>query len=143
MPFDQPVIQIMTEKPVTLDVNQNLSDAQSIFSKGHIHHLPVVEDGKLVGMINSNDVIKLSASLDDDSPPDYSFNPQHSVAGIMRKNPVSVGVETTIREAAQVLAAGSFHGLPVVGYNNVLKGIVTSTDLIQLLLEKLPHTVNA
>ena len=143
MPFDQPVIQVMTENPVTLDVNQKLSVARSLFSEGHIHHLPVVEDRKLVGIISSNDVIKLSMLHDDDGSLDEFLDRQYAVAKVMQRNPVSVGIDATVREAARILAAGSFNGLPVVGYNNLLKGIVTSTDLIELLLEKLPQTVDA
>ncbi|MBT8136795.1 MAG: CBS domain-containing protein [Gammaproteobacteria bacterium] len=143
MPFDDPVIHVMTEDPITLELNQKLSDAQSIFSKGQIHHLPVVEDGKLVGILTSNDMIKLSKLYDDDNPANEFLDRQYTVAEVMHRNPVSVGVDATIREAARILAAGGFHGLPVVGYNNLLKGIVTTTDLIELLLRKLPQTAEA
>ena len=143
MPFDEPVIHVMTENPITLDVNQKLSHAQSIFSEGHIHHLLVVEDDKLVGIISSNDMIKLSKLYDDDKSLDEFLDRQYPVEKVMKRNPVSVGVDATIREAAQILATGGFHALPVVGYNNLLKGIVTSTDLIELLLEKLPQPMEA
>ena len=139
MVFDQPLVQVMTDNPVTLDVNQQLSDARSIFSQGHIHHLPVVEDGKLVGIISSNDIIKLAMLHDDNGPLSDFLDRRFTLAEVMQKDPVFVGVDATIREAAQILAASNFNGLPVVGYNNLLKGIVTSTDMIQLLLKKLPQ----
>lgn len=138
MPFDQPVIHVMTENPVSLDVNQALSDARSVFSDGHINHLPVVDGGKLVGIISSNDLVKLSLLYDDDGSLEDFLDRQYPIASVMQQHPVSVDAETTVREAARILAAGGFHGLPVVGYDGSLKGIVTSTDLIELLLEKLP-----
>lgn len=143
MPFSEPVIHVMTEDPIALDVNQPLSTARSLLSQGQINHLPVVEEGKLVGIISSSDLIKLSKMYEDEKSFDEFLDRQYPVAKVMQRNPVSVGVDATIREAAQILAAGSFHALPVVGYNNMLKGIVTSTDLIELLLEKLPQPAEA
>ena len=138
MPFEKPVIHIMTADPVTLGVGQNLSEARALFADGSINHLPIVEGDRLVGILSSNDLVKLSLLLDDD---DHSFSDfldrQYTVAEVMQSSPVTIGIEATVREAAQILAAAGFHALPVVGKDRSLKGIVTSTDLIELLLEKL------
>ena len=138
MPFDQPLIHVMTENPVALDVKQKLSDARTIFSDGHINHLPVVDGGKLVGILSSSDLVKLSLSYDDDGSLNDFLDRQYPLDSVMQRHPITVRVDATVREAARILAAGSFHGLPVVGHDGSLKGIVTSTDLIELLLEKLP-----
>ena len=53
----------------------------------------------------------------------------------MQNHPVTIGVEGTVRDAARLLSTGGFHSLPVVGYDGRLQGIVTSTDLIRLLVD--------
>ena len=138
MPFEKPVIHIMTENPATLHVGEPLSKARELFADGRINHLPIVENGKLAGILSSNDLVKLSFLVDDE---DHSLSDfldrQYTVAEVMQSNPVSISVESTVREAAQILAVAGFHALPVIGKDRSLKGIVTSTDLIELLLERL------
>jgi CBS domain-containing membrane protein len=46
-----------------------------------------------------------------------------------------ISPETTIKEAAEILAENEFHALPVC-YNDLLIGMVTTTDLIKYLLEQ-------
>jgi CBS domain-containing protein len=53
----------------------------------------------------------------------------------MSKNLISVSPETTIKEAAEILATREFHALPVCK-GDLLVGIVTTTDLIKYLLEQ-------
>lgn len=138
MNFDQPVIHIMSDEPVTITTEHKLSDARKLFAKDKIHHLPVVDDGKLVGIISSNDLVKLSLMYDsDDESANEYLDRQYPIESVMHKHPVSVGVEATVREAAGLLSVGGFHALPVVGYDRTLKGIVTSTDMINLLITKL------
>ena len=139
MDFDLPVINLMTEKPVTVQSNQHLNEARALLAAKGIHHLPVVEGDKLVGIISSSDIMKLSMAIYDspsESGSDFA-DECHTVGSIMHRHPVAVGVDATVREAARILATGGFHSLPVVGYNNVLKGIVTSTDLINMLIKRL------
>lgn len=138
MTFDHPVIHIMTENPISIKNNQKLSDARDLFSSGRLHHLPVVDGEKLVGIISSSDLVKLSLlyESDDESLGDF-LDRQYTIDSVMQKHPISVGVEATVHEAAKLLSAGGFHALPVIGYDGVLKGIVTSTDMINLLITKL------
>jgi CBS domain-containing protein len=130
---------VMSEKPVTVQSNQHLNDARTLLAAEGIHHLPVVEDDKLVGIISSSDIVKLGMAIQDGAPDGGgSFSDEcHTVGSIMHRHPIAVGVDATVREAARILATGGFHSLPVVGYNNTLKGIVTSTDLINMLLKRL------
>ncbi|MBT8303071.1 MAG: CBS domain-containing protein, partial [Bacteroidia bacterium] len=54
---------------------------------------------------------------------------------VMAKNLISVNSETTIKEVAEILSKREFHALPVVDGENLV-GIVTTTDLINYLLEQ-------
>jgi CBS domain-containing protein len=138
MRFEKPVIQVMSEQPVTINSSQTLSDARALMSKHDIHHLPVVEDERLVGIISAGDLVKLSLLFDpenDDDSLNSFLDRQYTIDSVMQKHPVTIGVEGTLRDAASLLGTGGFHALPVVGYDGRLKGIVTSTDLIRLLVD--------
>lgn len=138
MNFDKPIIQVMSANLVTIKSTEMLSEARRLFDKGDIHHLPVLDGKKLVGIVSSTDLVKLSLVYDsgneDDSLNDF-LDRHHTIESVMQKKPFTIGVEATVREAAAMLATGEYHALPVVGYDGVLKGIVTSTDLIKLLTE--------
>lgn len=58
-----------------------------------------------------------------------------SVEQVMSKNLVSISPETTIKATAEILAKREFHALPVCE-GNLLVGIVTTTDLIQYLIDQ-------
>ncbi|MEL7447807.1 MAG: CBS domain-containing protein [Pseudomonadota bacterium] len=139
MDFDLPVLRVMTANPVTVQARQHVNEARTLLAAESIHHLPVVEDDRLVGIISSSDIVKLGMALHDgpaDGPGGVEDD-SYTVDAVMHRHPIAVGVDATVREAARILATGGFHSLPVVGYNNILKGIVTSTDLINLLIKRL------
>jgi CBS domain-containing protein len=58
-----------------------------------------------------------------------------SIEQVMAKNLISVPSKTTIKDVAEILAHKEFHALPVVD-NNELVGIVTTTDLINYLIDQ-------
>ena len=58
----------------------------------------------------------------------------YQLEDVMRHSPVTIGTEATEGEAANILAVGEFHSLPIVDGNS-LKDIVTSSDLIRYLAE--------
>lgn len=128
----------MTESPVTLTSDQKLSEARNLMSSDVIHHLPVVDDGKLVGILSASDLVKLSLMYEsDDESLNQFLDRQYTVGSVMQKQPITVGVEATVGEAAVLLSTGAFHALPVIGYDGSLKGIVTTTDMVGLLIESL------
>ena len=59
-----------------------------------------------------------------------------TIEQVMVKNVVSVSSNTSIKEVAEIFATKEFHALPVVD-DDVLVGIVTTTDLIKYLLKQL------
>ena len=130
---DQSIVRIMTTDPVTVSVDESAAKAVQILETEAIHHLPVVEDGRLVGITSSSDLLKLY--LLDNTQPALDSIP---VRQIMQKDPIVVASSANLRDAAQMLSTGSFHALPVVDNDGVLVGIVTSTDLIQHLLMQIP-----
>jgi acetoin utilization protein AcuB len=50
-----PITSIMTKNPITISPNDSLQTAQEIFDQHKIHHIPVVYEGILVGMLSKLD----------------------------------------------------------------------------------------
>ena len=136
-----PVSQIMSKELITLNPKQSLYEAEKLFKKNNIRHIPVVENLKLLGMLSYSDLLKISyADVDDsDEAGDTSVSTvvydMFSIPQIMTKAPLTVNTETTIKEVVEILAQQSFHSIPVVDHNEI-KGIVTTTDILNYLLEQ-------
>ena len=67
---------------------------------------------------------------------DTMLDNQFDLEDVMSKNMVTIKPTTSIREAAEMLAEGHFHSLPIVDKSGDLQGLVTSTDLIRYLLKQ-------
>ena len=130
---DQSIDRIMTPDPVVIGHQDSVADARKLFALKKIHHLPVVDEGKLVGMLSSSDLHKLYL-LQDHSTATLST----AVSRIMHKRPVIIDVSANLRDAAEILYGSGFHALPVVQGDREIVGIVTSSDLIDALLKTLP-----
>ncbi len=102
-----PISHVMTASLKTVQIHQKLSEVRRIFIENQLHHVPVVHDRKLVGLISTTDM--------------------------MQRNLVTIDINSTVRKAAHLLSDGVFHSLPVVDKDNNLVGIITSTDLIRYL----------
>ena len=131
---DIPINRIMTPNPVTVGPGDSITTAQEILRSRDIHHLPVVDDGVLVGMFSASDLFKLYPLRDRQSALESV-----KVGQVMDPEPVTLGLQADLIDVATVLNTGSFHALPVVDSDTVLVGIVTTTDLINHLLMQIPR----
>lgn len=123
---NKPVERIMTTPPVVVVPSMSIAGARKLLARNSIHHLPVVEQGRLVGILSAADVAHAA--------------PTASVADAMQAEPISVPAGATLREAAAILATGMFHSLPVITSDGVVVGIITTSDLITVLLQQLPSS---
>lgn len=126
------VSRIMTENPATVSPGSSADMVRQELERGGLHHLPVVDEGRVVGIVSSADLMKLYL-LDGAAALRAA-----TVAQIMAADPVVIDSGSTMRKAAEVLAGGGFHALPVVDADHTLVGIVTSSDLIIALLRSIP-----
>jgi CBS domain-containing membrane protein len=139
--FEQPVSLIMsTGDLVTADVEDAAVDVFRELREGRINHIPVLSEGKLVGIVSSSDWLKVS---DYGRTPSQSGFPRVSaratVEEVMTKNLETIRPTTTIRRAAELLVEGQFHSLLVTASDGELLGIVTSTDIIRTFLQGTPE----
>jgi CBS domain-containing protein len=133
-----PVSTIMTKNIVKLNLSDDLTKAEMLFKKHHIRHIPVVYSNKIVGMLSYTDLLRISfadAIDDDEDVVDTTVYNMFTVEQVMAKKIVSITPDTTIKEAAEILASKEFHALPVCE-GELLVGIVTTTDLIKYLIEQ-------
>lgn len=128
----------MTAQVVTLNLTNSLSDAEALFKKNAIRHIPVVSGDKLIGMLSLTDLLRISfvdSYGDGEGHVDTAVYEMLSIEQVMVTNPVTVKSDSSIKEVAEILATKEFHALPVVD-GDKLVGIVTTTDLIKYLLEQ-------
>src|SRR5690625_7632419 len=62
-PMNKPVETIMTTDPITLGPDNTLEDARKIFDENHFHHIPIIETGKLDGIISTFDMMNTNRML--------------------------------------------------------------------------------
>lgn len=129
------VSDIMTRYLVTVTPNTTAKKIREIFETHDMHHLPVVESGKLRGIISEVDVLKITHCIGLlRSKQDIQFNDDilNSVLAeeIMTANTVTVTIDDPVSKAAALFSSNKFHALPVVE-GEKLVGILTTYDLIE------------
>ncbi len=131
-----PVTQIMTKNLVTLSLKDDLATAEKLFKKHRIRHIPVTSGEKILGMLSYTDLMRISfADSVSENDIDTSVYNMFTLEQVMANNVISVTSKNTVKEVAEYLAKQEFHALPVVDDGKLL-GIVTTTDLINYLLEQ-------
>jgi CBS domain-containing protein len=112
----------MTKNPVTAHPNQSIDDLSQVFLESEVQQMPVVDHGKLVGLITSSDVLKVSK---------YSLDRHLTVKDVMTTKVVKIMPKDKVGTAAELFADKRFKMIPVVNLDNDLKGIVTAFDVIR------------
>ena len=113
---------IMTKDPVTAQSNQSIEELTQLFLESEIQQLPVLDHGKLVGLITSSDVLKVSRDR---------INEHLTVKDVMTTKVVKITPKDKVGTAAELFADKRFKMIPVVNLDNELKGIVTAFDVIK------------
>jgi len=130
---DIAINRLMTTMPATVEPTDPISTARQLLEPGRIHHLPVVEEGLLAGIVSTSDLLKFYLLEGGTSTSD-----EITVSQIMEADPVTLESTASLRDAANKLSIGGYHALPVVDPDRTLVGIVTTSDLITHLLHQLP-----
>ena len=117
-------------------MNEKLSVVRHIFLEAPFHHVPIVDGEKLVGIISTRDMLKLSFDVTGmaDDAVDESLDKNFAIEQVMQRDLVTIDRDDTVQTAIDLLATGKFHSLPVVDENGSLVGIVTSIDLLAYLM---------
>jgi acetoin utilization protein AcuB len=129
------VRQWMTKSLITLKPEDTLQHAHDRLQKYRINQMPVVRDGRLVGIVTDRDVRDAYPSrLRHIRAEDVQeFAEVHTVEQVMTREVISVSPEAPLREAASRLRQSRLGALPVVE-NGKLVGIITRSDLLDAVL---------
>lgn len=126
--MSKPVISVQPSLPVNETLN--------LMKKEHIRRAPVIQDGKLVGIVSDKDLLNASPSPATTLSVwemNYLLS-KITVKDVMTKKVLTVHEDTPIEEAARILADNKIGGMPVLRGDKVV-GIITETDLFKLFLE--------
>jgi acetoin utilization protein AcuB len=129
---------IMTKNPITAESETLVLEAQKIMREHNIRRLPIVDKGKLTGIITQHDLLAASPSPAT-SLSIYELNyllSKMKVKDIMKKNPVTVGPDTPFEEALRIGQERKIGSFPVVE-NGKLVGITTESDIVRVLTRAL------
>jgi len=130
-----PIEQIMTKAPYTIEASRSVGAVLSLFREHDISHAPVLENGKLVGVVSTQDIIE------------HIFQPNERqtlgdikgekiqvlsipAKGVMTTPVVTVSPETTLKAAEKKMHDQNVHCLPVVAKERLV-GIVTKLDFLE------------
>ncbi len=132
MSAERSVSEIMRGEFVSLQTSDRLDFADDVMQLGQIRHMPVLEQGRLVGIVSQRDLLaaSLSKALDFEPRQRRSFMRSVEVSEVMSKGVVSVSPETSVQEAARLILRRKIGCLPVVDGEGVPLGLVTETDLL-------------
>jgi CBS domain-containing protein len=135
MKKNEPIGKVLNEDVVTVHVGQKVSEVRRLFASHGFHHVPVVSGKKLVGMVSASDILGVSVEGfgSDDRSMEAYLDHQFSLEELMTQKLRTLPEQSTVADAAELLAEGSFHAVPVVDDDGSLLGLVTSTDLIRFL----------
>jgi acetoin utilization protein AcuB len=127
----------MQKDPITIRKDDTLRFAADLLKEKRIRTLPVVDDGKVVGMVTDRDVRQAQASTATSLEVSelYYLLEKVKVNEIMTKNVITISPDATIEEAAKTIHDKRIGGQPVVDDTGELKGIITETDVLEVLLE--------
>lgn len=130
------VAETMTTNVLSVDPQNSVATAIRLMRTGQLRRLPVVQDGRLVGIVTSGDVRRItgmSSVVRDPSGDNFLW--QHiPVANVMTLDVVTTSPNTLIAEAARLMIERKISGLPVVE-NGRLVGILTTSDLLEALID--------
>lgn len=123
----------MTTDLAVVRQDQTVGEALVIIFERDVRHLPVLEKGRLVGIVSDRDIRQFlgRARLLDKDRRKEDRSLQLPVRDVMSLHPITVGIETPIREGIKIMADHKIGALPVVDINGKLIGIYTEWDALR------------
>lgn len=132
------VQEIMTKTIVTVELDDKLELVKEIFDSRKFHHLLVIEEKELWGVVSDRDLLKaLSPNLGTKSETyQDAATLNKRVHQIMTRKPITLFPDAPIRAAADMFMAHNISCIPIVDYQNKPVGIVTWRDLLKALVAR-------
>ncbi len=127
----------MTRNPISIKPDDKVDTAAALLKEHKIRRLPVVENGKLVGIVTDKDLMRVSPSAAT-TLSRYEINSllaKISIREIMSDKVISVNENAPIEEAALLMSMNKIGGVPVTTDVGAVVGVITETDIFNALVE--------
>jgi CBS domain-containing protein len=127
--------EIMTEDVTTIDADASLADALQLLAEIEVRHLPVLDDGELVGMLSDRDVRSLGLHVTDlESLDQLRTRTNAPVSDVMSGGVISIGPATEVSEIIDLMLEEKVGAVPVVDEESTeLVGMVSYVDVLRAL----------
>lgn len=123
--------RVMTRDVHCIGPELTIERAWSLMKSLRVRHLPVTWDDALVGMVSDRDLLLYGTPAVDGS---VRF-PDRKVHDVMTNHPVALLRTATVSQLAALMLQHRIDSIPIVGTDNRLVGLVTSSDLLELLTD--------
>ena len=136
---------IMTSDPITIDCHKTVSAARSIMKRKRIDHLPVVDNGRLVGIITSSDIMKVMLPSERISKKSVGIDNAEDrfsieVSGLANADVITANVDESLQVVCdRMINAGSTYC--IIRVWDEIQGIITYRDIVALLGEKMEEDI--
>jgi acetoin utilization protein AcuB len=131
----------MTRNPIAVDADSPFLEARVIMKEKRIGHLPVVDGGKLVGVVTDRD-LKEAAPSGATTLDVYEMNYlllKMKVRDLIKREPITIKPTNSIEKAATLMYEHKVGCLPVVDEAGALVGIITGRDLLGVMVDILGY----
>ena len=132
------VNKIMTTDVITIEMDDTLEQIQKLFEKHKFHHLLIVENKKLMGIISDRDVLKKISpyvnTLSEDTRSRETL--KKKAHQIMTRQPITAEPDTLVDDAANIMLKKNISCLPVVSPSGNIQGILSWKDILKFYIER-------
>ena len=127
----------MTCDPASVGPNDSLQRVVELLRRRDIRSVPVLEDGRLIGIVTDRDVRQVAPAYplfrEEDEIRRYTEN--LTVTAAMTADPMTIAPDAPLIDAAKILETYRISALPVVD-GTELVGMLTVTDLLRVFVEQ-------
>lgn len=124
---------IMIHDVICVDVDACLPEVKAVMEQNGFHHLPVVENEQLVGIISDRDLLRMISpfinSLSEQQRDIETLN--HAAHQVMTRQPVTAKVDSSIEEIVTWMTKVTISCVPIIDDNNRVLGIITWRDVLR------------
>ena len=125
--------QLMNSKLLTLHPKDSIQRADDIFDMYAIHHIPIIVDKRLMGLISQGDILafkKASSQINNQIPINVSIVGIR-VEDVMTVHLITAQADTTLERILELMVDNRINALPIVDDEKTLLGLVTSYDIMK------------
>jgi acetoin utilization protein AcuB len=139
MPSKTLISTVMTRNVYTLDVGSKLSEVRHALITHEFHHMPIVDDGRVVGMLSWRDLVRAYRDARGDAEAstfgiDELLDQNATVEEVMTKKLVTIRENDILDRAIDLIADAHIHSVLVLDANTNLVGIVTDKTIVEFLM---------